>query len=467
MVSPLRLVINNAGRSLAAMFPGYFNGSVKHDHYLDFGYPAQITFDVAHKAYLRMGMARGAIDKTVTKCWQDPPWLLERQRDSGAGAAKDKETELEKKIRQHFEDIRFWQSLALADTRSLVGRYAGLILRLKDGRPFDQPVTTVPGDITSLVEVIPVWENQLTVSQWDQDTSSETYGQPLMYEFKELEPGSQAMQSQRRAVKIHPDRIVVWSQDGSLHCRSALEPGYNDLLTIEKIVGAGGEGFWKNAKSAPVFEIEKDASIDRMASAMGIKPEEVLEKMNEQVESYQKGFDSMLLLQGMKSAQLQVSLPSPEHFFNIALQSFAASMQIPLKILAGTQTGERASSEDAADWSQTCQSRRNNQLRPSIMSVVRRLERFGLLPEKDWWLEWTDLTEVTLAEKIARADKMADVNQKMKDTGEFVFLPEEMREVVDLEPISEEKRFRDDPTDDETSAALGMKPEGGGSEADQ
>lgn len=451
-VIPLRAILTNSGRSLAAMFPNFFGTGGKHDHYVDFGYPEVVTFDMTYRAYRRMGIARAAVDKTITKTWQDHPWLQDHQRDSGGPRAA--ETPLEKSIRQRFEDIRLWQSIADADGRSMVGRYSALILRLADGRPFDQPVGPVSGGLEGLVEVIPVWENQLSVQTWDMDTASETYGQPLMFSFKELEPGARADARPRREVKVHPDRVVIWSRNGTMHCTSALEPGYNDLLTIEKIIGAGGEGFWKNAKSAPVFEVDKEASIDRMAAAMGVRPDEVLEKMNEQVEAYQKGFDQLLMVQGMQAKSLGVSLPSPEHFFAVALQSFAASVQIPMKILLGTQTGERASSEDAAEWSLTCQSRRTNQVRPSVMELVRRLERFGVLPEQDWWLEWTDLTEATLGEKISRADKMATVNQKMRDTGELVFLPEEIREVVDLEPIAEEKRFRDEPGDDEVRAAL-------------
>ncbi|MFN3352512.1 MAG: hypothetical protein ACK4Z5_02795, partial [Brevundimonas sp.] len=133
----------------------------------------------------------------------------------------------------------------------------------------------------------------------------------------------------------------------------------------------------------------------------------------------------------------------------------AASVQVPLKILVGSQTGERASTEDADEWARVNMARRTNLVVPTIMAVVARLERFRMIPEADWHLDWADLTEASMAEKIERADKMADVNVKMKDTGEFIFTPEEIRGAVGLEPLGDDEKFRDEADDDLRRDALG------------
>ena len=54
-----------------------------------------------------------------------------------------------------------------------------------------------------------------------------------------------------------------------------------------------------------------------------------------------------------------------------------------------------------------------------------------------------------MPEKIERASKMADVNSKMAMGGELIFTPEEIREVIDLKPLSAAESFRDDIDDDE------------------
>lgn len=456
MSNPLRLVANNATRSMSSLLglmPGWFQGA-KHDIYKDFGFPQTLDFGTIHGTYARNGIAQAAITKTISKTWQENPFLLEKERD-GSQRGKANETSLEKEIRLRFDELRLWQKLAEADRRGMVGRYGAVIVRYADGLKFNQPVGRVPGGLEGVVELIPVWEGQLKVATWDQDEASEAYGWPTMFSYNEADVVTG--KANNRAIEVHPDRVLVWSKDGTVNGESALKAGYNDLLTIEKIIGAGGEGFWKNAKSAPVFEIDKEANLANMMKAMGATTgEELANKMDEQVESYSKGFDQMLLLMGMQAKQLNVTLPSPEHFFSTALQSFAASMNIPLKVLVGNQTGERASSEDNEDWAQTNMARRANIVVPNIMLLVKRWIDYGILPPgNDYFLDWTDLTEASMSERIDRADKMADINQKMKDTGEIVFTSEEIRKVPGYEPLSEAEKYRDDTSAEDEAAALG------------
>jgi hypothetical protein len=226
---------------------------------------------------------------------------------------------------------------------------------------------------------------------------------------------------------------------------------------MEKVRGAGGEGFWKNAKSGFALEMDKDADPKKMAQTMGVTVEDLADKMNDQVADYNGGFDQLLMLMGMTAKPLPVTLPSPEHFYAIALQDFAASINMPVKILVGMQTGERASQEDADEWAQTNMARRASQTIPNVMTLVKRLERVGILAENDWHLDWPDLTEASMSEKIDRASKMADVNQKM-GTNVYVFTDEEIRSAVGYEPLSDKDKFRDDLSEEETDAVTGGAP---------
>lgn len=434
--SRLQMIANYMSRQLMQMFPGYFPGA-KHNHYKDFGLPEQVDFQLLYSFYERNSLAKAAVDKTVRKTWQDPPWLLEQPRDGSEGAVK-KETRLEKAIRQHFAKIRFWTKVMEADRRSLVGRYAAIILRVADGKRPDEPLEAVSGGLDALIDIIPVWEGQLRVKDYDNDQMSMSYGEPLMYEYDESQVANSTTANQNnrnRKLTIHPSRLIIWSPDGTMEGDSALKAGINDLLAIEKIVGAGGEGFWKNAKQAPILEMDKEADMQKMARAMGIPVDKITDIMNEQVADWQKGFDELLMIQGMTAKLPKVELPDPEHFFMNALQSFAASFDIPLKVLVGTQTGERASSEDASQWNQTCNFRRKNTVIPNILQIVNRLESCGIIKvNPEWFVDWTDLTEATMLEKIDRAGKMAKVN---KDFGDIVFMPQEIRASVGYEPADE------------------------------
>ncbi|TXH17839.1 MAG: DUF1073 domain-containing protein, partial [Hyphomicrobiaceae bacterium] len=391
-MTAIKTLTNALQRNIARVLPGWGMGSAKHNHACDFGWPEQISFSQFYRAYCRNGLASAAVDKTVAKTWETMPVLWETEKPA--------ESQLEADVAKHFQNRRIWQSLMNADRRSMVGAYAGAILILADGKALDQPVDRVPGNIEGLVRIIPAWQGQLKVAEYDNIQTSPTYGEPKFFSFEESEMMDGGG---RRQVKVHPDRVIIWSEDGTVSGRSALEPGFNDLIDAEKVKGAGGEGFWKTSRGAPLITAPDGMSLEEVVKGMGaVDVPEAMDKINSQLEDFQSGFDKGLMLGGMNAEPLTITLPQPEGFFNIPVQSFAASMQMPVRILIGNQTGERASTEDSREWAQTNMSRRENICLPLIRELVARLVRWGILPERDWTVGWDDLTEATAGEKMDR-----------------------------------------------------------------
>lgn len=408
------------------------NNNAKHNLYYDFGYPVpgSLVFADFYNMWKRNGWARGLVEKTISKTWQTQPTLTEQE-------SAHEETEIEKTISKHFTRVRFWQTLRTADARSMVGKYGGLIMQLADGLPYDQPVTAVPDGIEGLVSITPAWEGQLEPSDWDFNPGSSTYGQPTMFRFNEssVDPESGKV----RSFSVHPDRCFVWSEDRTTWGDSSFEPCYNALMDMEKIRGAGGEGFWKNAKSQPVLNADKEVDFNQLATMLGTDLAGLPDALDEVVAKWSKGFDESLLLQGMTAKSLTVDLPKPEEFFQTALMEVAASWPIPQKILTGMQTGERASTEDAKEWSQTNMARRSNIVVPNVMDIVNRFVSWGMLDDIEWCLDWVDLTAATKEERVNIADKMASVNQRLATSGVVVFTEIEIRDVAGYLPLEETK----------------------------
>src|SRR5690606_11050298 len=138
----------------------------------------------------------------------------------------------------------------------------------RDDLAFDQPVGLVPGGLDGLAGAIPVWESQLEVVEWNADPRSEDYGTPRFYQFTESALGGESRSP--RQFRVHPDRVLIWSDSGTVNGRSALEPGYNDLLDAEKVKGAGGEGFWKTSRGAPIITAAEGMNPADVAQAMGV-----------------------------------------------------------------------------------------------------------------------------------------------------------------------------------------------------
>lgn len=410
----------------------------KRDHYRDFGWPKELRFVDFKRMYERNSLATAAVDKTVAKTWETNPALWEHERPL--------ESRLEKEIAEHFEDFNIWRGMMETDRRSMVGQYAAFIMMLADEKPFDQPVERVAPGITSLLGVVPCWENQLKPVTYNEDQLSPDYGKPIMFEFTEYARDNPAT---HRTIRVHADRVIVWSEDGTLDGRSVLEPGYNDLLDAEKVRGAGGEGFWKTARGAPIIEAGEGQSPASVAKNMGVTPAELIDKINNQLDDFQQGFDKGLMLGGMTAKPLQISLPNPDGFHSIPVNCFAASVNMPVRILLGNQTGERASTEDAKEWAKANMARRSNLAVPVIRGFIRRLVKFGILPDVRWTIGWDDLTEATAAEKLDRSAKMSDINAKTLPGDIPAFLPDEIREAAGYKPLEEvdESRMRDEPSD--------------------
>lgn len=446
----MRLFTNVMRRSLNTMFPGQFLGA-KHNHYADFGYPDVVTQDLLRHMYRRNSLAKAVVKKTVDKVWQDTPRFVE-------STATHAETKLEADIRQHLATIRGWQMLKDSNARSLVSGWSATILLFEDGKALSEPVDTMPGaNIEFLAGMLPVWRDQLKANAWVEDENSPHYGAPTMYTFTEKSQWADAgvdtaSNKPSRVVNVHPDRVLIWSPDGMPYGTSVLEACYNDLLDIEKISGAGGEAFWKNSKGGSVLKLAEGTEIQQLLKDMGATDQtNLIDKMNQQLDDFAKGLDKALILQNMELENPTVDLPSPEHFRRGPLENLSAATGIPVKVLVGSQTGERASTEDAREWAQTCMSRRHDLTHPTLTALVERLESFGLLPEHDWHVYQPDLTEATQAQKVVNSSAMADIDQK---SGTTVFTTDEKREAAGYGPLTEEQKAAIKKEQEEADARL-------------
>lgn len=138
---------------------------------------------------------------------------------------------------------------------------------------------------------------------------------------------------------------------------------------------------------------------------------------------------------------LSVAAADPEPTWRTILNEFCATVPIPVKVLVGMQTGERASSEDAKDWAKTRMSRRTGFLTDLITDIVTRFWEFGFIPPaagEEITVGWSDLLAPSQAEKIANMDKLADVAVKSTNAfGRSAIEENEIRAAGELQPLPE------------------------------
>lgn len=416
----LKMAVNHAVRDLrnararaALLHQGMGLDAKRSSAWCEYGFKEDLTFHDLYKLYRRSGIAYGAVNKVVSPCWSTQPEIIEGEEEDETRDV----TAWEKSLKTVFNK-RFWNAFAEADLRRLVGRYSGILLYIRDGRQWDKPVLKGRG----LEKVSPVWAGAIKVAEYDDDPKSKSYGQPKMWEYSERSPNGAG-----RKVNIHPDRVFILG-DYSDDAIGFLEPGYNAFTSIEKVEGGSGESFLKNSARQLGINFEKEVDLSGLANLYGVSLNELQEKFNEVAKEINAGNDTILITQGATATPLVSEVPDPSSTYNINLQTIATSVDIPVKILIGMQTGERASTEDQDYMNARCQSRRESELSIEIDDFCDKLIELKVInpiPEKS--VIWDNLTERSPSEKLDTAEKMARINSILLAQGQPAFSVKEVR----------------------------------------
>jgi hypothetical protein len=421
----LMMALNNlaerqiaASRQAAAAFS---TGSIDRKRpraYCEYGFPDNACFDEFYRVYKRHGIGHGALMQVLDKTWQTQPWIIEGEDEFDE--TRD-ETQWEKDVKRLFKKKAIWSAIKETDKRKMVGGYSGLIVQVKDSKQWNQKLDKVSA--AAIVKFIPAWRGSLEVTVWDTNQTSPTYGQPLMYTYREH---SEAVGDSPRLVEMHPSRVIIF---GSItEPESIFEPVLNSLISLEKITGGSGEAYIKAAARALHIGFDASTDLSQLARAHGMQPDQIGELYNEVVTGVSRGIDSAIITQGGTVSAIASAVPDPGAPFEVNLQETGAGMQVPSTIIVGRQTGTLASNEDVKAFNRFGQSRRENEVGPNARLVIDWMMEHGVIEfREDYEVMWDELTESTDAEKLLNAKTMSEVNSQMLASGQPVFSVDEIR----------------------------------------
>lgn len=383
---------------------GYNYADTKHDKsWKDYGWPSQIDFFMLWNMFRRNGFAFAGVTIPVEMCWLTKPWVQENDRENS-----DDETPYEKEFRRLAHRLKLWRVMRNADMMQRVGRYSGLYMVIADGQTPDQPLRGrfSPDKVRSIK---PLFEGQLEPSQWEKNRASPRYGLPTYYTLNEGGIGNRDPYASD-AGTIHHSRIIILSEDrlgSDIYGIPALEPGFNALLNLQKIQGAGGEGFWRQAAQRFVLEATDGGEGGDYTS-------EELTALSEMIADMFSGLDAIPALDGHKIVPLNTRMDNPKEYIESNLSEFAASLKgIPRKIISGTQTGVKAADEDTQGFMRLMQSRRENALCEMGDDIIEWFDTYTTLraPANGATLAWDDLTAPTQMDRVELALKMVQSNR--------------------------------------------------------
>lgn len=420
MTDKLTLAVNHALNDVRlararemAFNPGMGLDAKRESAWCEYGFKEDLTFDDLYKLYRRGGIAHGAVNKLVSNCWKTNPQVIEGEQSDDSREL----TAWEKASNQVFTH-RFWRSFAKADTRRLVGRWAGILLHIKDSQKWDQPV--VRGK--ALQKITPVWASALKVGSRDNS------GAITMWQYTEsLSDGSTAQRN------VHPERVLIIG-DMSEDEIGFLEPGYNACVSLEKVEGGSGESFLKNAARQQNINFDKEVDFNNLASMYGVTVDELQERYNEAAREINRGNDTLLITQGAQVTSMVSAVSDPSPTYDVNLKTFSSSVDMPSRIIVGNQSGERASTEDQIYFNGRCQSRRGD-LSFDIEDMVDKLTYLQIIkPVGKFSIVWDELNEQSPSDKLDSATKMSSINQTSLASGEQVFTVDEIRVAAGYEP---------------------------------
>jgi hypothetical protein len=447
MTEPISLAVNHALSELqmarariGLMSPGMGLDSKRNAAWCEYGFKENLEFSDFYNLYRRGGIAHGAINKIIGACWNTSPWVIEGDDQDNAS----EETKWERSLTPIIDGGRFWKTIAEADLRRLVGRYSGILIQLRDSGRWDQPVTQKDAVI---VKLIPVWASSLKPVKFDTNEQSETFGEPMLWQYTEHGVNGQSA----RQIDVHPDRLFIlgdWLADAI----GFLEPAYNAFVSMEKVEGGSGESFLKNAARQLGLNFSESVDLNNIASMYGVSIGELQHKFNDAARDLNRANDLLLITQGATTTPLVSSIPDPTPTYNVNLQTAAAAMDIPTKILVGMQTGERASSEDQKYFNARCQARRG-ELAFELHDLFRHLMRIRVVSSvAEYSVMWDDLTEAVQVDKLGSAKLMSEINSASLALGETVFTAEEIREVAGYDPLENPEPLEDIEQEDDDGA---------------
>ncbi|AXF52976.1 MAG: protein of unknown function DUF1073 [Caudoviricetes sp.] len=421
------LIANKSARAIENARSNLLHAGMGSDNkrtkaWCEYGFPDHIDGDMLENMWRRGGVAYGAVSKLVSNCWKTNPTVVEGGEENTA----TKESAIEAQFAKWAKDHRLWKAFRRADELRLVRRFSALILFYADDlKDWAKPVPKGK----PLVEVRAVSSKALKIGETDSAT-----GRPLYWNYTET-----TIQGAAAGVKqIHPDRIFILG-DYANDALGWLEPVYNDLVSLEKLCGGGGESFLKNASRQLAMEFDKDVDLAAIAQAHGVPLQELQEVFQEVAQDLNRGNDTVVAIQGGRVTPLVSAVPDPSPIYNTNLQNIAAGVDIPAKIIVGSQTGERASTEDREYFNARCQARRVSELTDEIQDFLAKIGAAGAFEfPAEITIAWDDLNESSRGDKLGNAKLMAEINEKAIDPADQPFSKNEVRVEAGFEPDGED-----------------------------
>lgn len=335
-----------------------------------FGYNRNLRVIDLYAKYTRQDVAKTIVEAPADALWTRPPVLLADEPFMAAW----------KELNQR---IDVWNIINRIDYTLGFSRFGIIVVGLNDGKPLDQPAT--PG--SQVLYLQPYSELGVTISDYDSNVASPRFGLPQFYQISinETEQGQagRTLSVPRVAFKAHHTRVIHIADnvvEDIVFGRPRLEPVYNLLDDLLKVVGGSAETYWLTANRGMQMNVDKDMKLDASDAA----------DLEDEVDEYVHNLRRFIRTRGVEITELGARVASSRDPVETIMSLISATSRIPKRLLMGSEAGQLASEQDRANWAERVDERRRKFGVPRVIApLIATMNAIGALPRPvDLKVEW-------------------------------------------------------------------------------
>ena len=397
---------------------GFNDHGAERNHYEVFGWPRDDldgwNEDNWLALYLRNAYARIVVEKPAFTTWRDDPLIVDPATEGGSG---EDPTPFERDVEKLAAGHNLWTYCERVDRAAGIGQHGLLLIGFSDvagdeGAKLrqwredarEQDLSSLD-DVTGLKAIL---EAQIEDIDYG-DIGSERWGKPVEYTIDlDDEIDSETEDDPEGTITVHWTRVVdvpaTRLLDDETLARPRMEPVLNNLLDIEKTLGAAAEAAYRAADyglhlNADPTEVDLSAGMD---------------DLEDELQRYEQGLQRYLRTTGMDVERLGGDIQDPSGIVENNLDAIAGQTGIPKKEFRGNESGEVSGAEaDERSYFGMIDERRQQYATPHIVrSAVDRFRDVGIIATPsagEYRVEWPDLTQLSESDKADIQQKRAQV----------------------------------------------------------
>lgn len=391
------------------------------------GYPTgEITFDQYEYMYRRSDIAKRVVDIFPDETWAVNPRLVQSQDPK-------KKTRLESMWEGYEDDpeVQPWHYLHRLDVLSGIGTHAVMFIGFDDEEDLSKPVAGLDdegrpvegrGRANKVLYHRLFTPNLAAVREKVKNPKSPRNGFPRVYDLILSDPIDSEMGAaadDQDAVPVHWTRVLHAADNrmtSELVGVPRMEPNYNRLLDLRKILGSSGEMFYKGGW--PGYSIEQMPGV----------PEDLEldeDSIRDQMDKFYNNLKRYVAFIGAQVKTLAPNIADPASHVEQQLRIIAASMGIPLRIFLGSEAAHLASTQDIQTWNKRVAKRQKNYVEPMLIRpYISRLMAAGALPRvAKYGIEWKDMNALSDKDKADVSLKKAQAILQYVSSGSEKVMP--------------------------------------------